>query len=773
MSRLLIKNIPVNATPESLRAHLLSTKHNAPIITDVRVAHKRDGTSRRFAFVGFKTDDQAHAAKEWFHGTYWGSQKLSVEVVQGVKDAPAPRPNKRPRLLEPERASAPTKPKPKVDAKNPDATEDDSLRAEFISLMNPRNKKGPAWADGAHSKAMATATPRTLPPSDIPHRSDVEEQDAIARDDTVSDLEWMKSRMTTAIREGRDFEQSDDEDEKNATSEDEPKQPVEVSFESTDPQEITRQTILTTARLFVRNLTFSCTTEELQELFGRFGQIEQVHIPLTSEHTSKGLAFVSYVQAADAVSAWQTLDGTTFQGRLLHILAGIERRKDAAETGESKKKSFKEDMGDKRKREAGKEFNWGMLYMNSDAVVSSIADRMHIPKADILGATESEGASSQNPAVKLALAETHIIQETKRYFEDQGVVLGSLSARSAPRSRTTILVKNIPYGTTTETLRGLFEPHGGISRLLIPPSGTLAVVEYTHAEEAAHAFRAIAYRRLGNSVVYLEWAPEGMLVEGSGRRRECAVVKPVTIREQDDGVSEEPVSIRSGSTLFVKNLSFATTTERLAQVFRNMPSFLFARVQMKPAPPNHKARSQPEQEKLSMGYGFVGFSDVDAAKKALKTMQGFVLDGHKLHVTFAGRGADEEEKKDGGVAKAKTPKMIVKNVPFEATKKDIRDLFGVYGTLKSVRLPRKFDTRTRGFAFLEFVSRHEAENAFAALRHTHLLGRHLVLDWAAEGEQDIDVLRRKVGVGFGAGNDLPGRKRKLDIAMDGADEEDI
>lgn len=318
---------------------------------------------------------------------------------------------------------------------------------------------------------------------------------------------------------------------------------------------------------------------------------------------------------------------------------------------------------------------------------------MKIPKADILGATESEeGSGSHNPAVKLALAETHIIQETKRYFEDvriafffvrccaklkqQGVVLERLSTTSAPRSRTTILVKNIPYGTTSDALRSLFEPHGEIARLLIPPSGTLAVVEYTQGEEAAHAFRAVAYRRLGNSIIYLEWAPDGMLVEGSGRGHQPSMVKPVTIREQEEGAGEEVHSIRSGSTLFVKNLSFTTTSDRLAGVFRSLPSFSFARVQMKPAPPNHKAKAQPEQEKLSMGYGFVGFADVDAAKKALKSMQGFVLDGHKLHVTFAGRGADEEEKKDAGLVKAKTAKMIVKNVPFEATKKDMRDLFG-------------------------------------------------------------------------------------------------
>ena len=43
------------------------------------------------------------------------------------------------------------------------------------------------------------------------------------------------------------------------------------------------------------------------------------------------------------------------------------------------------------------------------------------------------------------------------------------------------------------------------------------------------------------------------------------------------------------------------------------------------------------------------------------------------------------------------------------------------------------NSRTRGFAFLDFVSRHEAENAYSALRHTHLLGRHLVLEWAETG----------------------------------------
>jgi hypothetical protein len=41
--------------------------------------------------------------------------------------------------------------------------------------------------------------------------------------------------------------------------------------------------------------------------------------------------------------------------------------------------------------------------------------------------------------------------------------------------------------------------------------------------------------------------------------------------------------------------------------------------------------------------------------------------------------------------------------------------------------------------------RRKAGNVYAALRHTHLLGRHLVLEWAEE--QDLDALRKKAGLG--------------------------
>ena len=307
-------------------------------------------------------------------------------------------------------------------------------------------------------------------------------------------------------------------------------------------------------------------------------------------------------------------------------------------------------------------------------MVSSVADRMKISKSDILN------PESENAAVKLALAETHIINETKTYLESQGVLLDSFSTLSGSnhirRSDTVILVKNIPYGTSAETIREMFEAHGELSRVLIPPAGTIAVVEFVHPDEAARAFKAVAYRRLGSTIVYLEKGPIGIFRESSSTITEdrsatvvASGVKPIVITDEKDATDEPQTSVSGGTTLFAKNLAFSTTSERLDRAFRGLPSFSFARVQMKPDPKNPGG-------KLSMGYGFVGFKDAEGAKRALKSMQGYVLDGHSLSVRLAGRGVEEPTESKGKADGKSSTKMIVKNVPFEASKKDIRELFG-------------------------------------------------------------------------------------------------
>lgn len=144
-----------------------------------------------------------------------------------------------------------------------------------------------------------------------------------------------------------------------------------------------------------------------------------------------------------------------------------------------------------------------------------------------------------------------------------------------------------------------------------------------------------------------------------------SAVEPITVPE----VAVDDSEIPPGATLFVKNLAFATTDDGLSSSFRSLPGFAFARVQTKPDPKRPGAR-------LSMGFGFVGFRSVESAQRALPGMQGAVVDGHALQVKFAKRGETEVKgTAAGAVGSSKTTKMIVKNLPFEATKKDVRELF--------------------------------------------------------------------------------------------------
>ena len=356
--------------------------------------------------------------------------------------------------------------------------------------------------------------------------------------------------------------------------------------------------------------------------------------------------------------------------------------------------------------------------------------------------------TSSDAAVKQAHAETHIIHETKSYFMDHGVDLEAFKEKE--RGDTAIMVKNFPYGTKPEELKKLFEAHGQVKQLLMPPSGIIALVEYDQSNHARSAFGSLAYRKFKDSILYLEKAPKNIFRGGQSLRssRLDESVKPQSAKPTAMELLESKDTSESAnmSTLFVRNLNFSTTTDRLRDVFQPLEGFMSAKVKTKPEPKN-------PGRFLSMGFGFLEFRNKSNAQAALAAMDGYKLDGHELLIRTSRKATDaaeERRKEDQGKKTAgRKTKIIIKNLPFEASKKDVRSLFGSYGQLRSIRVPKKFDSSTRGFAFADFVTAREAESAMDALRDTHLLGRRLVLDFAAEDaadpEQEIEKMQQKVG----------------------------
>ncbi|RUS13910.1 hypothetical protein BC937DRAFT_94607 [Endogone sp. FLAS-F59071] len=154
---------------------------------------------------------------------------------------------------------------------------------------------------------------------------------------TMSDLEYLKLKMT--LKDDEDVE--DDQDDSREEDEDEDEEDVDAGENSEESrwnpqnqkyllrnQSLPMKVIANMGHFFVRNLPYTCTEEELRKLFQKFGAIQhyQVHMPIVKDTKQpEGYAYILYLLPEHAVRAYKTLDSKFFQGRLLHILTGKEK----------------------------------------------------------------------------------------------------------------------------------------------------------------------------------------------------------------------------------------------------------------------------------------------------------------------------------------------------------------------------------------------------------------------------------------------------------------
>lgn len=93
----------------------------------------------------------------------------------------------------------------------------------------------------------------------------------------------------------------------------EKKQKKEEQSEKEEKQEKEEQTVSET-RLFIMNLSYEVTNDELQNLFSKYGLIDRIEIPLRKggKGQAMGIAYISFKEVEGAVSAFASLDKTFF-----------------------------------------------------------------------------------------------------------------------------------------------------------------------------------------------------------------------------------------------------------------------------------------------------------------------------------------------------------------------------------------------------------------------------------------------------------------------------
>lgn len=808
MSRLIVKGLPKYYTEDNLREHF----GLRGAVTDVKLMKKRNGELRRFAFIGYKSLQDAENAARFFNKSFIDTARIDVEVAKTFSDPTVPlsfREKRRlgdTRLREQEERLLAEQERQQKRQRSKHASLDDEIAQnpklrEFMEVMKPSHQVkswandvvadgsgGPSAADleaalaekdgqstilkNAEQYKVAQAQENAsddeyddfggfkddendedeemVPLSTVAKDSENIQDDGLAVDEAVSDLDWLKMRRKR-MKDGEvvSTEANTEEPPEIKETKDEAKKFIKPIQRVAEPEiseeEANAAKIAETGRLFIRNILYTSTEEEFRELFLPYGALLEVHIAVdTRTGKSKGFVYVQFVQNHDAVAAFQALDKQIFQGRLLHILPGQKKKDHRLDEFDLKNLPLKKQRDLKKKDQASKaQFSWNSLYMNSDAVLESVAAKMGVSKALLIDPQDTSGA------VKQALAEAHVIGDVRKYFEEKGVDLTTFDQKE--RDDKVILVKNFPFGTTLEELGELFRPFGELKRTLMPPAGTIAIVEFRDSPAGRAAFTKLAYKRFKKSIIYLEKGPKDLftrepetleLVASVEKLEDAAVEAKVTASDVLGGTPAEPEDAVDGPTVsvFVKNLNFSTTSQALTEAFKAFSGFAVATVKTKPDP-------KKEDGVLSMGFGFVEFKTRENANAAISAMDGHNLDGHKLQLKLSHRQGGVASKKTAAVSD-KSSKIIIKNLPFEASRKDILELFGSFGQLKSVRVPRKFDKSARGFAFVEFMLLKEAENAMNQLEGVHLLGRRLVMQYAERdsqnAEEEIDRMTKKV-----------------------------
>jgi len=72
-------------------------------------------------------------------------------------------------------------------------------------------------------------------------------------------------------------------------------------------------------KLFVGNINWNASKEDLENIFGEYGELEEAILIKDENGRSKGFGFITYVNDADALKAAAELNNFQIDGRPLFV----------------------------------------------------------------------------------------------------------------------------------------------------------------------------------------------------------------------------------------------------------------------------------------------------------------------------------------------------------------------------------------------------------------------------------------------------------------------
>ncbi|CAK8568141.1 unnamed protein product [Lathyrus sativus] len=243
---------------------------------------------------------------------------------------------------------------------------------------------------------------------------------------------------------------------------------------------------------------------------------------------------------------------------------------------------------------------------------------------------KSNSLFSSIHSLRLSITHTPTLIRTKeqanstlRFSEQQQSQVIEENTEELSSTSTRLLAQNVPWTSTAEDIRSLFEKHGNVIDVELSMYNKnrnrgLAFVEMGSPEEALAVFNTLQSYEFEGRVINLKYA----------RPRKEKTPPPV---------EQKPITFN----LFVANLSYETRSKDLKEFFDSGASgVVSAKVIFR------------EDPRSPSGYGFVSFKSKKEANDALSAFQGKKLKGNPIRVAPSKRFVQLTEESAGSEDKS-------------------------------------------------------------------------------------------------------------------------
>lgn len=364
-----------------------------------------------------------------------------------------------------------------------------------------------------------------------------------------------------------------------------------------------------TTSLYVGDLDFNVTDSQLYDLFNQVGHVVSVRVcgDLTTRR-SLGYGYVNYASPQDAARAIDMLNFTPLNNKPIRIM--YSHRDPSI-----------------RKSGAG-----NIFIKNLDKAIDNKALHETFSSfGNILSCKVAIDASGQSKGYGFVQydndesAQKAIEKLNGMLLNDKQVFVGPFLRRQERENAidktkfTNVYVKNLAESTTDEDLKNTFGQYGKITSAVVMrdvdgKSKCFGFVNFEVADDAAKAVDALNGQKFDDKEWYV-----GKAQKKSEREAE--------LKNRFEQSMREAVDKYQGTNLYIKNLDDSVDDEKLRELFSQFGTITSCKIMRDPTG-------------VSKGSGFVAFSTVQEASRALSEMNGKMLVSKPLYVALAQRKED-------------------------------------------------------------------------------------------------------------------------------------